>query len=885
MSQPNEKPSSNSKKFATALEFLEQIKKVFFGLNKHHVYTEFLVVMQDFKMNSVSTHGVVARVKELFKGHPQLILGFNPFLPPAYQITEEELKEEEKPAPKMVYPGAGHQPTDVLDNARQYVQKIKTRFTNEPQVYKSFLKILYNFKNEKNHTVHEVYDQIVVLFNRHQDLIDEFSQFLSDVETPAAIKVEESKKPNENTKKANDQANPVKSTRQKRPPSLKSSQGVEEISAELITHEDLEIFEEIKKGLQAISPGHWNDCLKILEMYNIGVMGRKETISIIYRLLGDGETFEKLRVFMNISREDFDRIKNITFSSGINVDEDDDESLEDEDEDENEERRVKVFSYYYEEDDEENVFSGQTELDKSVLNNNWVSQPPRRDDYRFKASPKNIYEENLFECEDGRYEMDLLSERNVKLKLNLVKLENDWKTKTVEERRNFPLEDLIGIIQVEYLKGLYGPEYDEILRLLVLYPSAVIPTLVTMLNRKEVEIKEKKIIFSEKWKVICVENSLKSLDHRGQYWKEQETINLKARNILANISDSFRKRQIANNLPVENQQQTDNNYNKKFDIVWTRKDFILFSSLKELLLEAKTAFFSKSLTVYLLNKDKDMEITEVKKEEKKEEIDEAEMKKVDRLLFYIESFLSCCLSPNTESHTNGMSVENNNNNKNNNNNNNTSDSKILYADKNLVVLWRYFEILLDQLHIAWNFEAGANEHVKFKQHMQHMVMLMNGKMEAANFEEKCMSLFGASSYFLFSADTLLDAIFKYMKLILSDSVSGELCCKLIEEFLNKKNEKEYQENCSKILKAAHQPLYEIVISSKIIDSLPQNNNNNISIEVSQKEGPTPLSLDGEKVKNLKRSSEVLNENDSGRTTKKAKLDSTREFQITIQQLS
>jgi paired amphipathic helix protein Sin3a len=865
-------PPNNSKKFATALEFLEQIKKVFFGLGKHHVYTEFLLVMQDFKTNAVSTQGVVLRVKELFKGHPQLILGFNPFLPPAFQITEEDLREEEKPAPT---PRPNN--PDVLDNARQYVQKIKTRFTNEPLVYKSFLKILYNFKNEKNHTVQEVYEQIVVLFNKHQDLIDEFSQFLSDVETPAQPKVEEPKiksqeaphrghaaKAIETAHQAN---NPPKSTRQKRTPASKNN-GADEESASLVTHEDLQLFEEIKKGLKEISINHWNDCLKVLEMYNLGVIGRKETISIVYRLLGDGELFEKLRVFMHISKEDFERIKNITYSTGINVDEEDEDSLDEDGEEEEDEKNNsnKVYSYYFEEDDEEsNIFSGQTPEDKKVLNNNWVSQPPRRDDYRFKASPKNIYEENLFECEDGRYEMDLLVEKNLGLKQNLIKLENDWKNKTLYERRATPLGDLIGYTHLDHFRTLYGPDAEEYLKLLVTHPSVVIPIVVALLNRKEVEINEKKVIFTEKWKVICAENSLKSLDHRGQYWKEQETLNLKARTILTEISDSFRTRQVNNN------QQPDNNNKNQFDLVWTRKDFILFSSLKELLLEAKSAFFSKSLTIYLLNnKEKDSEVPEVKKEG----TNEVDMKKVDRLLFYIESFLSCCISPSTtETHTNGMSVESNNNN----------NTKVFYADKNLVVLWRYFEILLDQLHVAWNFETGANEseHVKFKQHMQHMVLLMNGKMEAATFEEKCMSLFGANSYFLFSADTLLDAIFKYMKLILSDSASGELCSKLIEEFLNKKDDKEYLDTCTKLLKNAHQALYDITISSKSVDSsVSQNNNNshnNNHLEVKKEQ-------DGEKGKSLKRSSdEMVIDND--RATKKAKLSSTQEFQITIQQLS
>lgn len=35
---------------------------------------------------SIDTPGVISRVSSLFKGHPELIVGFNTFLPPGYKI-------------------------------------------------------------------------------------------------------------------------------------------------------------------------------------------------------------------------------------------------------------------------------------------------------------------------------------------------------------------------------------------------------------------------------------------------------------------------------------------------------------------------------------------------------------------------------------------------------------------------------------------------------------------------------------------------------------------------------------------------------------------------------------------------------------------------------
>ena len=35
---------------------------------------------------SIDTPGVIKKVSELFEGHPDLIVGFNTFLPPGYKI-------------------------------------------------------------------------------------------------------------------------------------------------------------------------------------------------------------------------------------------------------------------------------------------------------------------------------------------------------------------------------------------------------------------------------------------------------------------------------------------------------------------------------------------------------------------------------------------------------------------------------------------------------------------------------------------------------------------------------------------------------------------------------------------------------------------------------
>ncbi|KAK8943253.1 Paired amphipathic helix protein Sin3-like 4 [Platanthera zijinensis] len=67
-----------------ALTYLKAVKDIF--QDNREKYNEFLEVMKDFKSQRIDTSGVIMRVKELFKEHRDLILGFKTFLPKGYEI-------------------------------------------------------------------------------------------------------------------------------------------------------------------------------------------------------------------------------------------------------------------------------------------------------------------------------------------------------------------------------------------------------------------------------------------------------------------------------------------------------------------------------------------------------------------------------------------------------------------------------------------------------------------------------------------------------------------------------------------------------------------------------------------------------------------------------
>lgn len=329
--QPTNLPTSNAQqqtqaqlsqsqfqrlKVEDALSYLDQVKLKF--SDQPQVYNDFLDIMKEFKSQSIDTPGVIQRVSTLFCGHPELIVGFNTFLPPGYKIEIQANDQVNVSMPNstsvvlmagpighpnaapvsgstlVTGPGAhqlsgnlarntalvtpnlaantsaqqpqqaGHaqvfsltsmpsrdspqsnnvsalhstvslnntanqsrpesnirvvnnhavdtisnrsvvphpvnsqtspqqQPVE-FDHAISYVNKIKSRFSKEPEVYKQFLDILQGYQREqailketsvpppgqKFLTESEVFAQVAKLFQNENDLLQEFGQFLPD---------------------------------------------------------------------------------------------------------------------------------------------------------------------------------------------------------------------------------------------------------------------------------------------------------------------------------------------------------------------------------------------------------------------------------------------------------------------------------------------------------------------------------------------------------------------------------------------------------------------------------------------------------------------------------------------------------------------------------
>ncbi|KAL6054660.1 hypothetical protein STEG23_035351, partial [Scotinomys teguina] len=205
-----ESKSNKRSQVEDALTYLDQVK-IRFGSDPA-TYNGFLEIMKEFKSQSIDTPGVIRRVSQLFHEHPDLIVGFNAFLPLGYRIDipkngklniQSPLTSQEnshshgdcgEDFKQMSYKeDRGQVPLESdsveFNNAISYVNKIKTRFLDHPEIYRSFLEILHTYQKEQLHTKgrpfrgmseEEVFTEVANLFRGQEDLLSEFGQFLPE---------------------------------------------------------------------------------------------------------------------------------------------------------------------------------------------------------------------------------------------------------------------------------------------------------------------------------------------------------------------------------------------------------------------------------------------------------------------------------------------------------------------------------------------------------------------------------------------------------------------------------------------------------------------------------------------------------------------------------
>ncbi|KAH3757625.1 Histone deacetylase complex, SIN3 component [Pelomyxa schiedti] len=168
--EPQTNPNT---RYRSALDFLDLVKS---RVNRE-AYDEFLDVMKQFKNAELTTEQVVGTVHTMFEGYPELIEGFNIFLPENYVHVQRGPGESNMRAAEST-PTRARGKDPYFDTAVQFVKTIKARCADEPEIYRSFLNILHEYKSNSR-SIAQTTTEVEALFcPKYPDLFEKFTEFL-----------------------------------------------------------------------------------------------------------------------------------------------------------------------------------------------------------------------------------------------------------------------------------------------------------------------------------------------------------------------------------------------------------------------------------------------------------------------------------------------------------------------------------------------------------------------------------------------------------------------------------------------------------------------------------------------------------------------------------
>ncbi|KAJ3694344.1 hypothetical protein LUZ60_009824 [Juncus effusus] len=593
-SDPSPSTSNRRQSNTTQNDALEYLKAVKHEFRDNPVsYENFLQIMKAFKSETYSTEEVVRRVKELFRWYPDLILGFNQFLPPNFKITLPKESAVDFP------------------QAMSYVTKIKERFADETYKYTAFLNILHSYKKAERPT-HDVLHEVQQLFRNHQDLIEEFYQFLPAGTTRLAgsnvrpdsssnpIKIERGNNSNaqadmdgnnhnhnhnNNINKNNNNINNninininIKSEeRESEPHRSQSTPDPDSSPHDFNDAEGEQIREFLEKAKDRLETDAYEDMLKCVFSYSEGAIIADDVNMLVPDILADHpDLLAEFNQLVSHRENLVNASVKIESNSNNNEEEEGEGEKEEEEEEEEREREARrerrrkksksppiLSKEKYSmckpvsELDLSNCqqctpsyrllpknhvmppSTNRSELEKSVLNDKWVSVTSGSEDYSFKHMRKNQYEESLFRCEDDRFEMDMLVETTKSTIERVERLMKRVQRGKVNANENF--QDFFTQMNIRCIEKLYGDHGLDVMEVIKRNADVALPVVLSRLRQKLEEWLKCRNDFNKIWAEVYAKNYHKSLDHRSFIFKQEDMKNLSSKVLQAEIKEKHDK--------------------------------------------------------------------------------------------------------------------------------------------------------------------------------------------------------------------------------------------------------------------------------------------------------------------------------------------------------
>lgn len=160
------------------------------------------------------------------------------------------------------------------------------------------------------------------------------------------------------------------------------------------------------------------------------------------------------------------------------------------------------------------------------LNNDWISVVTGSEHCSFKVMRKNQYEEQLFNCEDERFELDMAIssyaaaiEALEKIQSEAIAAHNEGRHYEVDKRQ-------FSNIRFKAVHETYEEVTEGMLENLCVQPLKTCEFMLKRLGRNMKGSKQQRDRNKEIWRELCENNFYKSLDHKSFYFRQSEKKNL-----------------------------------------------------------------------------------------------------------------------------------------------------------------------------------------------------------------------------------------------------------------------------------------------------------------------------------------------------------------------
>ena len=173
------------------------------------------------------------------------------------------------------------------------------------------------------------------------------------------------------------------------------------------------------------------------------------------------------------------------------------------------------------------------EMDVSdELNNNWISVVTGSEDFSFKVMRKNQYEEQLFNCEDERFELDMTLNMYTAAIETLENIQREVIAARNEGREYIIQKSLFSSVKFKAIYEVYGDVAEGMLSNFCVQPLRTSEFILKRLKRNKNGCQQQKERNKEFWKDLCEQNFYKSLDHKSFYFRQSEKKNISTKGIV-----------------------------------------------------------------------------------------------------------------------------------------------------------------------------------------------------------------------------------------------------------------------------------------------------------------------------------------------------------------